>query len=163
MPKYDPQIVLDTMLQTCAALGQAVDAMGDLAEKMRSEAFEKQVEALRIEARSLHTKVVPKKLLFQDIVRVVAETSGVRQKDILGRDRTSTVALARMMVMYLAYKRGLSTPQIGQFMDRDHTTILSGIAKIERKLRQHEVQDPDDVQLIAQGQSLSVDDEPDLG
>lgn len=160
MPKYDPAIVLDVMLKTCVALGASVDAMAELADKMRSEAFEKQVAALRTEVRSLHAKVVPKKIMFQDIVRVVSETAGVTQQSVMGRDRTSGPSLARKMVMYLAHKRGLNASQIGQLLDRDHSTVLAGIADIERRLRrQAENGNDKTVQLIAQQQSVSVDDE----
>lgn len=158
MPKYDPQVVLDTMLATCAALGTAVDAMGDLAEKMRSEAFEKEVAALKYQVRMLHAKVVPKKIMFQQIVRAVCETAGVTQQSVMRRDRTSGPATARKMIMYLAYQRGMSTPQIGKFLDRDHTTVLAGIADIKRRIARH-AQDGNDktVQLIAQQQVIPVD------
>jgi len=59
---------------------------------------------------------------------------GVSVPAILGRRRDRAVVLARHAVMYtLRNESGLSLSEIGQAMDRDHTSVLAAVASIEAK------------------------------
>ena len=70
---------------------------------------------------------------YSRIVRVVAAHTGIDRAFIMSRRRAAPVADARALAMYLAYhvcKYATSTT-VGMYFDRDHTTVLTAIAKIE--------------------------------
>lgn len=64
------------------------------------------------------------KLTTKDITRLVSLHTGVSVDDILSVRRTRKIAHARMAVCYIARNQGMSFPQIGKRMNRDHTTII---------------------------------------
>ena len=67
------------------------------------------------------------------IVTLVALKHGVGVKDILSHNRRVPVAHARQEAMYLAQTHcRLSLPETGRLFNRDHTTALHSIRKIER-------------------------------
>lgn len=71
------------------------------------------------------------------IITTVANYYSLTPSQLTGKIRTSRVALARHIAMYLD-REMLGTPliKIGQaFGDRDHSTVLNGIAKVERALK----------------------------
>lgn len=75
------------------------------------------------------------------IIAAVANYYSLTPSQITGKIRTSRVAMARHIAMYLD-REMLGTPliKIGQaFGGRDHSTVLSGIAKVEKQLKD----DPD--------------------
>jgi len=81
----------------------------------------------------------------------VARQFGLHVNDLRGNRRTQDVAYARQIAMYLA--RDLteaSLPQIGaRFGGRHHTTVIYGIDKIDRQLKDgHDPQLQDLVELI---------------
>lgn len=69
-----------------------------------------------------------------EIIRSVAAEFHMTQIEIMGETRTRAIVLARHIVMFLGRKVcGYSLPKIGQRLNnRDHTTILHGIRRIER-------------------------------
>jgi chromosomal replication initiator protein len=71
------------------------------------------------------------------IQRVVARHFGVTEDALRGKRRTSAVAFARHVAMYLGKRvANLSYVEIGRhFGDRDHSTVLFAVRKIE-KLRE---------------------------
>ena len=82
----------------------------------------------------------------------VARQFGMHVNDLRGNRRTQDVAYARHIAMYLS--RDLteaSLPQIGtRFGGRHHTTVMHGIDKIERQLKDgHDTQLQDLVVLIS--------------
>lgn len=68
-----------------------------------------------------------------EIITAVCRFYGVSENDIKSHRRTMSVTRPRQIVMYLARHLTLLTlPQIGRKLgDRDHTTIMHGVAKIE--------------------------------
>ncbi len=81
----------------------------------------------------------------------VARQFGFHVNDLRGNRRTQDVAYARHIAMYLS--RNLteaSLPQIGaRFGGRHHTTVMNGVDKIERQLKDgHDTQLQDLVSLI---------------
>lgn len=74
------------------------------------------------------------------IVLVTARYFQVSTSEILGRQRTVRLVRPRHVAMYLAKRlAGRSLPDIGRHMEnRDHTTIMHGIRKIERLLAEHD-------------------------
>lgn len=72
---------------------------------------------------------------IQDIVRCVAEASGVPMECVMSTKRTARFAEARHIGFYVARQRGFGLSEIGRAMGRDHSTVTHGIQNIERRLR----------------------------
>ncbi|MDQ3044684.1 MAG: chromosomal replication initiator protein DnaA [Chloroflexota bacterium] len=70
------------------------------------------------------------------VLDTVAGHYKVTRKELSGRMRTKEIVLPRQVAMYLLREETASTlVEIGQALgDRDHTTIMHGIEKIERAL-----------------------------
>jgi chromosomal replication initiator protein len=69
------------------------------------------------------------------IVEKTAEFYSVTPEDILGKGKTKNIAAARQMTTYLIRKlTTLTLEEIGGVMNRDHTTILHSIRKIEESI-----------------------------
>jgi chromosomal replication initiator protein len=66
------------------------------------------------------------------IIHLVADSFGVTEENILGRDRSRQMALPRQVAMYLMREEArISLPQIGEVLGgRDHTTVMYGCDKI---------------------------------
>lgn len=63
------------------------------------------------------------------LVDHVAEAHHVTRGDVLGRGRTKRVAQARHAVMRALRDMGMSYPEIGRLLGRDHTTVLAALRK----------------------------------
>lgn len=58
----------------------------------------------------------------------------VSTRQILGKDRHQSIAAARLAAYWLLRALcGLSYPQIGALLRRDHTTVMSGVKRVERR------------------------------
>lgn len=74
---------------------------------------------------------------YSRIVRVVVAHTGIDRAYIMGRCREVPVSHARALAMYLAYhicKHATSTT-VGMYFDRDHTTVLKAINKIDAAIQ----------------------------
>lgn len=74
---------------------------------------------------------------MDDIKRTVADQYNVSPESLVGRKRTSNIAFARQVAMYLSRMlTDLSLSDIGAgFGKRDHTTVIHGCDKIAEKAR----------------------------
>lgn len=59
----------------------------------------------------------------------VAAEGGLTVAEILVQDRRRPVSLVRDRIMGELRQAGYSTPEIGRFLKRDHTTVMAGIAR----------------------------------
>ena len=62
----------------------------------------------------------------------------VSPADLLGRNRSKTIALARQVAMYLLiYELELSPTEVGRLLGgRDHSTVIHGAGKINGELNE---------------------------
>lgn len=69
----------------------------------------------------------------EDIQRAVCHHFRLRSNELVSKDRHKSVAFARHVAMYLCKQRlKCSFPEIGRaFGNRDHTTVMSAVRKIE--------------------------------
>ncbi len=75
----------------------------------------------------------------EQICDLVARYYAFSVADLKGKSRQQPIALARQVAMTLCRGRlSLSLPEIGRFFNRDHSTVLASIRKIE-KLRAKDV------------------------
>ena len=75
----------------------------------------------------------PNEASVEDIQRVVCHHFKLRSGDLLSKDRHKSIAFARHVAMYLCKQRlKCSFPELGRaFGNRDHTTIMSAVRKVE--------------------------------
>jgi chromosomal replication initiator protein len=86
--------------------------------------------------RDLVHGMEPRRIKIEDILKVVSRHFGVSKGDILSQRRHRSVVWPRQIGMYLAKQlTSRSLPEIGRrFGNRDHTTVLHAIRKIEGEL-----------------------------
>ena len=85
-------------------------------------------------------KAVADQLSEQKIINTVAEYYSLTPSMLTSKTRTGQIALARHIAMYLIRKH-LDVPlkKIGDaFGGKDHTTVMSGIEKVEKELKTDE-------------------------
>ncbi len=141
-------IVRNKSDQECIALGDDVALY--LAQMIRSNVRELEGTLIRLAAKSSLTGR-PVDLAFaraeitatsppraqtmsvEDIQRAVCHHFHLRSSDLTSKDRHKSVAFARHVAMYLCKQRlKCSFPEIGRaFGNRDHTTVMSAVRKIE--------------------------------
>ncbi len=77
----------------------------------------------------------PTTVTIEKILTVVSNKYGIPVEDIKGRKRTSNIASARHIAIYLIKKlTDRSFPAIGRLFGRDHSTIISSVDNIEKKI-----------------------------
>jgi len=79
--------------------------------------------------------------LVRSIAREMAVKHGLEPRVILGRDRDNTTVMARQELAWRLSRivgadgrRRFSLPQIGRYLDRDHSTILHAIRAHEKRM-----------------------------
>jgi chromosomal replication initiator protein len=86
--------------------------------------------------RDLVLGIEPKRIKVEDILRIVSRHFAVSKADILSDRRHRSVVRPRQIGMYLAKQlTSRSLPEIGRrFGNRDHTTVLHAIRKIDKEI-----------------------------
>jgi chromosomal replication initiator protein len=86
--------------------------------------------------RDLVQGIEPRRIKIEDILRIVSRHFAVSKHDILSQRRHRSVVRPRQIGMYLAkHLTSRSLPEIGRrFGDRDHTTVLHAIRKIDKEV-----------------------------
>ena len=70
------------------------------------------------------------------IIAKVADFYDITPDEVIGKGKTKNVANARQMSIFLTRKlTGLTLEQIGEVMNRDHSTVLHSIRKVEESLQ----------------------------
>ena len=83
--------------------------------------------------RDLVQGIEPRRIKIEDILRIISRHYGVSKGDLLSQRRHRSVVWPRQIGMYLAKQlTARSLPEIGRrFGNRDHTTVLHAIRKID--------------------------------
>ncbi len=78
----------------------------------------------------------PVSVTVDKIFATVFKKYNIPKEDITGTRRTKEIAFARHVTVYLIRNiTEMSLPNIGKLMGRDHSTILSSLDAVEKKLR----------------------------
>lgn len=73
-------------------------------------------------------------LSIPEAIRAVSAETGVSHAAIMSRNRRRPIAWARQEVWRRLYATdAYSFPEIGQFFDRHHTTVLDGVRAAETR------------------------------
>ena len=85
-------------------------------------------------------KSISMQLNEQKIINVVADYYNLTSSQLTGKVRTGQIALARHIAMYLIrIKLDVPLKKIGDmFGGKDHTTVMSAIAKVDKELKNDE-------------------------
>lgn len=71
----------------------------------------------------------------QKIIKAVADYYGIKAEDILGRAQSQECSLPRQIAMHICRQvLGIPFIKIGTLFSRDHSTVMSGIKHIQKKL-----------------------------
>lgn len=81
-----------------------------------------------------------KKITINDIMTRVSEKYSISVEDIKSKSRHSKIVLPRFVSMYIARKlTDMTTVDIGkEFGDRDHSTVLNAMSKVEEMMKDDE-------------------------
>lgn len=72
--------------------------------------------------------------LLDELAAEITQETGLTLADIRGRDRRRHFARARQLLMFKARQAGLSLTEIGRFVNRDHTTVMNGVERIQYEI-----------------------------
>ena len=80
----------------------------------------------------------PRRARMVAVLGQVAAKHGVTPADIRGPSCVREIARARQEAMHELYALGwLSTPQVGRFLNRDHSTVVYGLKAHKARLAEH--------------------------
>ncbi|BDV03280.1 MAG: chromosomal replication initiator protein DnaA [Candidatus Hepatoplasma scabrum] len=82
---------------------------------------------------------IEEKSSFDSIINLVAKKYGINQKDILSKSRKKDIIIARNIAIFLTREiLHYSLKEIGKRFNKDHSTIMYAINKIDQNLRKNE-------------------------
>ncbi len=126
--------VLDYVAHNVTSSGRDLDgAVNRLVQQNQLTGEAISVDMAEVALRDLLRGKEPRRVRIEDIQRVVSKHFNVSKADLLSARRTRTVVRPRQIAMYLAKQMTpRSLPEIGRrFGNRDHTTVLHAVRKIE--------------------------------
>ena len=69
---------------------------------------------------------------IEQVEFVIAKAANITVSDLYSKDRTTAIVDARHAVWYIITRHmGYSSAYVGRLYKRDHTTVLSGVKRIE--------------------------------
>ena len=97
--------------------------------------LESTLEILNDMAPETDTRNIDPQRIFEQVAIFYA----LSVQDLMAKDRTKKVALARQIAMYLLmYELGLSPTKVGQLLGgRDHSTVIHGAGKINGEVTEN--------------------------
>jgi len=127
------QLLVDRLIENGRELEGAVTRLFATWQLMRTTLT---LDIAETVIRDLVQGIEPRRIKIEDILRIVSRHFGVSKGDLLSQRRHRSVVWPRQIGMYLAKQlTARSLPEIGRrFGNRDHTTVLHAIRKIEGEL-----------------------------
>ncbi len=133
-----PEGVLDYVARNVTASGRDLEgALNCLIAHNQLTGQPVTLEMAEVTLRDLIRSAEPRRVKIEDIQRIVSKHYNVSKADLLSARRTRTIVRPRQIAMYLAkMMTPRSLPEIGRrFGNRDHTTVLHAVRKIEELAR----------------------------
>jgi len=82
----------------------------------------------------------PVTVTVDKIFASIQKKYNIKREDIVSSKRTKDIANARHITVYtIRSVTDMSLPNIGKIIDRDHSTVLSSIEAVEKKMAQNPV------------------------
>jgi chromosomal replication initiator protein len=128
------ELIADRLTESGRELEGAVNRLHATWQYMRTPVTLDLAETV---IRDLVHGIEPRRIKIEDILRIVSRHFGVPKGELLSQRRHRSVVWPRQIGMYLAKQlTARSLPEIGRrFGNRDHTTVLHAIRKIEGELQ----------------------------
>jgi chromosomal replication initiator protein len=125
-------------------IASARDLEGALNRLFAHNQLTKQPVTMDLAEKTLHDLVrigEPRSIKVEEIQQVVCKHFSVTKADLLSACRARTLVRPRQIAMYIAkVMTGRSLPEIGRrFGNRDHTTVLHAVRKIEDMVKKDKV------------------------
>lgn len=117
-----------------AALLAEVEALHQLDDDLHREVVAEQDTQRRLKALGETTRAAlttPEPGSPELTIHVVADMLDVEVADIVGTSRYRNVGHARMVAMWLIRQQGFSYPAVGRVFNRDHTTAMYAVRRVE--------------------------------
>lgn len=93
------------------------------------------VEKAKDALKDIVSPNTPNKITPQHIMDVVCEHLNIKPEEIKSKNRKEEIVIPRQIVMYLCSKyTDCSSTKIGEFLGKDHSTVLHGVSKMEDDL-----------------------------
>ena len=107
------------------------------------------LESAQLVLRDLIRSDEPRKVMIEDIQRMVANHFSISKSDLVSQRRTRAIVRPRQIAMYLCKTMTpRSLPEIGKrFGGRDHTTVIHAVQKVEQLMGEDRTFS-DDVELL---------------
>ncbi len=155
MKQADPTIAIsDTIIDYVAQAIQTNgrDLEGALNRLIAQQCFTHApvtLESAQLVLRDLVRSDEPRKVLIEDIQRMVSNHFNIPKSDLVSQRRTRAIVRPRQIAMYLCKTMTpRSLPEIGKrFGGRDHTTVIHAVQKVEQ-LMQEDRNFGEDVELL---------------
>lgn len=163
--------ILEKQAET-AGVAVPADVLEFLAEKITTSVRELRGALLRVVA---HAEMMPggevtlertrdilrdvlnavdRRVTVDEILRKVAERYNLRTAELLSSRRDRSIARPRQIAMYLAkVLTTKSLPEIGRAFDRDHTTVIHAVKKVE-ELREKDADFREETDALRRGLSF---------
>ncbi len=137
-----PDEVLDYIARY--VISSARDLEGALNRLFAHNQLTKQSVTMELAEKTLHDLVrigEPRSIKVEEIQQVVCKHYSVTKADLLSACRARTLVRPRQIAMYIAkVLTGRSLPEIGRrFGNRDHTTVLHAVRKIDAMVSKDQV------------------------
>jgi chromosomal replication initiator protein len=133
-----PDDVLKHIAKTIVGSGRELE--GAFNQLLFRRTFESDISVERVDSLigQIFRASETKRVRIEDIQRIVARHYSVSRNELVSARRTRTVVKPRQVAMYLAkIMTPRSLPEIGRrFGNRDHTTVLHAVRKIETLARE---------------------------
>lgn len=99
-----------------------------VAEKLLKDLWEKEQEHV---------------LTPEQLIKKVAAHYGITSEDILGKSQMRSMVLPRQVAMYLCRERlKLPFQRIGEIFNRDHSTVMSSMKQVQKRIEEKEIELP---------------------
>jgi len=133
VPRDVLELLADRLTESGRELEGAVTRLHATWQYMRQQIT---IDIAETVIRDLVQGLEPRRIKIEDILKIVSRHFGVSRSDLLSQRRHRSVVWPRQIGMYLAKQlTSRSLPEIGRrFGNRDHTTVLHAIRKIEGEI-----------------------------
>jgi chromosomal replication initiation ATPase DnaA len=84
---------------------------------------------------SIREITAPGSAKMDAIVAEVARVAAVPVAQIMSTSSNRKTARARQLAMWRGRQAGLTFGQIGQYLNRDHKTVMSGVRRIDQLIK----------------------------
>lgn len=142
--------ILDYVSQTVQTNGRDLEgALNRLVAQQCYTGAPVTLESAQLVLRDLIHSDEPRKVMIEDIQRMVAKHFNISKSDLISQRRTRAIVRPRQIAMYLCKTMTpRSLPEIGKrFGGRDHTTVIHAVQKVEQ-LMGEDRGFSDDVELL---------------